>query len=528
MDNTALEAFPQPCLLIAARVLSKVTWDPCLLLLSLLIMEGDGNNSGRVKGKSFRTNGQKLPYPIIIEIESGNVTNRQHKRAPEVEESKPQKPMVQQIRKSRAIDSYVIDAHILPKDVAGEITVSMNDSEVLKVSEPFYLSLYGHAPRKPNLTPCRCNKKIFNENDLEVLFKGGIQINEISLTPLNSSNSCQDDSQSLDVGSIRMTASLSTQIPLLFKLISPILAKHLDYSTEALEEASQKREGIIEILKRVNSLLCQKTLVCEFSGIAEEKHQKINPSTLTSQIPTLSTLESVICNSSGGDSIPPQHSEICRCSAASRLFREVPEAQCTLSPESDTVSKICECSPPVLAQPILCSFTQEIAMSEEEVSSFSAAPSTLQMAHHVSMDSAHLLHRSPGLSERESKRFVKVCSPGPQVAGVKTKYFVNEARRYSPKYPRTGASQQTSTSQQSSEAGIISSLFAEKVKKSSRPFQQSVYYSNIFNQTCPPNAQLLECPNSCPYHSKSRLFQEEFAKFYPNKPQPSEEYPYRY
>ena len=485
-------------------------------------MEGDGNSSRKARGKISKTNDQKRPFPIVIEIELESEREKKHRESEVGENSKSQKQVFKRSRKSRASSSYVIDAHVLPEDVQWTVAVSVNDSETRRIYEPFYLSKDGHVPRKTCLPPCRCNKKDVSESDLDVLFKGGIHIEEITFFPLNSSNSCQDENKPLDLGTIRVTASLSTQIPLLLKLITPILAKHLDFSPEALERASLKKEGLAEILKCVNSLLSQKTLVCEFSGVKKEKSQKSNLSTLSSHVLSSSVNEldahTPHCSGVSGSASTRKTSPApYTVQEASSLFHEepnspLPETNSPLLPEPRTPYRVYECNPPILAHPILCSFTQEIAMSEEEVSSFSAAPASLKMAQHVPMGS---VHRSSCSSDRGSKRFMKVCSPGAQVTDMKSQYFVDESRRPAACCPPTETnkkpwpSPQIPTSQQPRATGIRSSLFAEKVRKSNYSFQKAPEFPSQFNQVCPPVTKLIECPTSCPYHRRSKLFQEE-------------------
>lgn len=189
------------------------------------------------------------------------------------EEPTSQKQVIRQKRKVKADSTLYIDDYNLPESVIQSDVVSRNDSTVVKVLEPFYMSKFGHEPRGIDSQKCQhLKKEELNENELESLFKGGFQVEALELLSLQSLTDKQEkEEESLGLATIQVTASLSAEVSPLLKLVSPILANHLKCPAEALEQASRKKEGFDEILSRLAALLRHKTILCDFSGIPKER-----------------------------------------------------------------------------------------------------------------------------------------------------------------------------------------------------------------------------------------------------------------
>ncbi|KAH9284709.1 hypothetical protein ECG_02469 [Echinococcus granulosus] len=197
--------------------------------------------SVRMKNSSFLR--KKHAYPASIVIEVKNEEREKDKMPDYMEESKSQKKVIRQKRKMKADITLNIGIYNLPEDVVRGGTMSRNDSTVLKISEPFYLSEFGHEPRICGLHPCQYpKKKNFNENELESLFKDP-----------------------------NRRKILQAEVSPLLRLVGPILANHLRCPVEALERAGRKKEGFDEILSRLAAILSHKTILCDFFGIPRER-----------------------------------------------------------------------------------------------------------------------------------------------------------------------------------------------------------------------------------------------------------------
>ncbi|VDM17069.1 unnamed protein product [Hydatigera taeniaeformis] len=230
--------------------------------LKVTCMESSGNLSKavRMNRRSFRRKSIAYPTSIVIEV-----TNQEEEKdkSKYTEERTSEKQVIRQKRKVKADVSLYIDIHNPPEDVRQSDTTLRNDSTVLKVLEPFYLSKSASEPRQQRI------ENNFNENEMACLFKGGFQVKALELLSLESSISEHErgEESSLGLATIQVTASLSAEISPLLKLIAPILAKHLKCPVEVLEKAGRKKEDIDQILSRLTALLSHKTILCDFSGI---------------------------------------------------------------------------------------------------------------------------------------------------------------------------------------------------------------------------------------------------------------------
>ncbi|VDK40408.1 unnamed protein product [Taenia asiatica] len=236
-------------------------------------MKGSGNSSNliRVKSHSFLRKSNAYPASVIIEVK--NKEGEKIKMSEYVEEPKSLKQVIRQKRKMKADSALYIDVYNLPDNVMRTDTVLRNDSIILRVLEPFYLSKFGHDTRRLDSHPCQqLKKEELNENELESLFEGRFQVKALELLSLQSSKVKQGgEEESSGLATIQVTASLSAEVSPLLKLVGPILANHLKCSAEALELAGRKKEGFDEILSRLAALLSHKTILCDFSGIPREK-----------------------------------------------------------------------------------------------------------------------------------------------------------------------------------------------------------------------------------------------------------------
>ncbi|EUB61444.1 hypothetical protein EGR_03734 [Echinococcus granulosus] len=91
-----------------------------------------------MKNSSFLR--KKHAYPASIVIEVKNEEREKDKMPDYMEESKSQKKVIRQKRKMKADITLNIGIYNLPEDVVRGGTMSRNDSTVLKISEPFYLT----------------------------------------------------------------------------------------------------------------------------------------------------------------------------------------------------------------------------------------------------------------------------------------------------------------------------------------------------------------------------------------------------
>ncbi|KAL5964557.1 hypothetical protein TSMEX_007676 [Taenia solium] len=215
-------------------------------------------------------------YPASIIIEVKNKEGEKDKKSEYMEEPKSQKQVIRQKRKMKADSALYIDVYNPPESVMRINTVLRNDSTILRILEPFYLSNFGHDTRRLDSHSCQqLKKEELNENELESLFEGGFQVKALELLSLQSSKAKQGgEEESSGLATIQVTASLSAEVSPLLELVGPILANHLKCPAEALELASRKKEGFDEILSRLAALLSHKTILCDFSGIPKEKRSQ--------------------------------------------------------------------------------------------------------------------------------------------------------------------------------------------------------------------------------------------------------------